>query len=76
MYDQHLAYWRSHFPPESFCVLSFEFFERHTAEALAVVSRFLGVGELDWSQKIGQASNFTFVNVRLSCSSDCRSCIS
>ena len=33
LYDQQLARWRRHFPPESFCVLSSDYLLSNTTEA-------------------------------------------
>ena len=57
MYDQQLAYWRSVYPAESFCIVSFEMLNSEPVRTLEVVSGFLGLREYNWSSVIGTVGN-------------------
>ena len=63
MYDQQLAYWRSVYPAESFCIVSFEMLESEPLRTLEVVSRFIGLREQSWSSVIGTVRNTSLAAV-------------
>ena len=63
MYDQQLAYWRSVYPAESFCIVSFEMLESEPVRTLEVVSGFLGLREYNWASETGTVRNTSLAAV-------------
>jgi hypothetical protein len=57
MYDQQLAYWRSVYPAEDFCIVSYDMFSKEPTRTLQVVSDFIGLREFNWQSVIGTARN-------------------
>jgi hypothetical protein len=58
LYDQQLAYWRSVYPADYFCVVSFEMLLAKPVWMMRVVSAFIGLREYDWLSvhKVGNNS--------------------
>ena len=60
MYDQQLAYWRSVYPAESFCIVSFEMLESEPVRTLEVVSGFIGLREYNWASVTRMVPKITY----------------
>jgi hypothetical protein len=50
LYDHQLALWRTVYPDEFFCVVSFEMLQDHTESMLQTIAAFLGLRtDIDWN---------------------------
>jgi hypothetical protein len=49
LYDAQLRIWLDAFPLGSFCIMSAEFFQLNTTQALSVLTEFLEIPPHDWS---------------------------
>jgi hypothetical protein len=59
MYDHQLAYWRTVYPAESFCIVSFEMTQEKPVAALHTIADFLGLDDFKWKYSVNQVRNMS-----------------